>query len=709
MSIKTSESTFASPIIELIIKLHNPAYTPMGFANPATTTPASPSTNDAYIIEKAGTVFGRAGCSVGQILYRRSDATWQLENQKIGNFQIISDIDNDVPDYYGQIGYYDAKYYIGRSFTSNRWRQLITSTEIASYATTSALSSYLLISGLNTALDGKYKTLTDPIQSVVPDYKGQLGVFDTVTGSPRYQYYLARSTSASTKWVQIITSTEIANYVSNTSLATTLASYVDKDGLFKTLSDPVQSVTPDYKGQFGVLDTVTGSPRYQYYFCRSTTSATKWQQIVIPDMIADMATQADLDYQRIVREFKSDARIVSNIDDEYYTHESFNVVVGNKVCTVYQYDNTNEPTPGTHPETNNEIGIRLSIYNIANPNNSNIINVASPGDTLHAVSTDSTHPFIGPNILKISDTVIRIMFTGKSGGVKKAFYRDYNLSSETFTASGVCVLNTQSLSNGLEFNESNVLDHYDWLVLQGKLDNPSGGSYTSAMEGIATDFFKYGSDYYLTVFSNRSGEDERTTLVLKTQDGITWTALGACNAQNLSVKSGAEQYILMEGAVYVDSSDDTLYIFNRTHGLQSDDSSQGIQVCEIDLTGDLYTVTSPVKLTGIELSGSKPAVIVNLEGDLILANIDDPEYQEYIYDDSGLSKYFRTSLSFYLVDVATMTATKLIQITNPEGIHTPAMFLNGGAIMVTYTSNKRRFRQYGTPPDGDIQISKIYL
>lgn len=130
---------------ERILALHNPELTHKGWAYPALATPGSPATNDAYLIEQDGTVFGIAGAVVGQVILWNGSA-WVLENlsQKIiyDSAQKIGQINND---FYTKRGFFYSTitedFVSNSNFASTYFIPLNDEDELIAYYTTSNTGS----------------------------------------------------------------------------------------------------------------------------------------------------------------------------------------------------------------------------------------------------------------------------------------------------------------------------------------------------------------------------------------------------------------------------------------------------------------------------------------------------------------------------------------------------------------------------------------
>lgn len=180
-------------------------------------------------------------------------------------------IDDIIPDFKGQIGIVpgtgsDETLYIARSVSATvKWDKIYNDFE---------LNKTLPLTYVKQSIVLKTLAPVSPatIQSIVPDYKGQLGV--EIHPDFSETFYIARSLTAGIKWDKIYNEYELT-----IRLNSALANYVQKAAMLKTI-DPanIQGTTPDFKGQIGiVVDPI--SMAETFYIARSTAAATKWTRI----------------------------------------------------------------------------------------------------------------------------------------------------------------------------------------------------------------------------------------------------------------------------------------------------------------------------------------------------------------------------------------------------------------------------------------------
>ena len=102
------------------------------------------------------------------------------------------------------------------------------------------------------------------------------------------------------------------------------------------------------------------------------------------------------------------APVVSKLVDESYAHES-NFVIINGMCYMHYMYNTWDKWSdmNIHPETQGYIGVRLSVFSIAEPNNRTVYNIVRGGDDFlgETVGTD----FCGSGTITKIGTIVRIL------------------------------------------------------------------------------------------------------------------------------------------------------------------------------------------------------------------------------------------------------------------------------------------------------------
>lgn len=102
------------------------------------------------------------------------------------------------------------------------------------------------------------------------------------------------------------------------------------------------------------------------------------------------------------------APVVSKLVDESYAHES-NFVIINGMCYMHYMYNTWDKWSdmNIHPETQGYIGVRLSVFSIAEPNKRTVYNIVRGGDDFlgETVETD----FCGSGTITKIGTVVRIL------------------------------------------------------------------------------------------------------------------------------------------------------------------------------------------------------------------------------------------------------------------------------------------------------------
>lgn len=388
------------------------------------------------------------------------------------------------------------------------------------------------------------------------------------------------------------------------------------------------------------------------------------------------------------------APVVSKLVDESYAHES-NFVIINGMCYMHYMYNTWDKWSdmNIHPETQGYIGVRLSVFSIAEPNNRTVYNIVRGGDDFlgETVGTD----FCGSGTITKIGTIVRILtnITLSNSGRTCVFF-DFDSNTNSVTKKGICNVRIKGTDDFVPMTIQNGKQHAKWLYDNGYIDT----EYESLFNEFGSDireYFDNGTKYVTTAMAK--GTNVRSCVLLTSENCINWTALGILDTQTAS----GIRLNVMEAGVF--RYGPQFYLIGRNNVNIATDSKDVPYFWKIE-DSNLYKSTKPVCLDGdVDCSGAKPSVIrlISRNNLFLLANISAYDKNEF----SLVSGIGRVAIEFYKLnfDKDTMKAKRILRVSMIEGIHTPCLYEYERNVYMSYTSQKRLLHFM----DGDIRFCKL--
>lgn len=388
------------------------------------------------------------------------------------------------------------------------------------------------------------------------------------------------------------------------------------------------------------------------------------------------------------------APVVSKLVDESYAHES-NFVIINGMCYMHYMYNTWDKWSdmNIHPETQGYIGVRLSVFSIAEPDKRTVYNIVRGGDDFLGETVKTN--FCGSGTITKIGTVVRIItnITLSNSGRTCVFF-DFDSNTNSVTKKGICNVRIKGADDFVPMTTQNGKQHAKWLYDNGYIDT----EYKSLFNEFGSDIREYsdnGTKYVTTAMAN--GTNARSCVLLISEDCINWTALGILDTRTAD---GTRLNVMEAGAFRFGSQ---FYLIGRNNVNVATDSKDVPYFWKVEDSG-LYKSTKPVCLDGdVDCSGAKPSVIrlISRNNLFLLANISAYDKNEF----SLVSGISRVAIEFYKLnfDKDTMKAKRILRVSMREGIHTPCLYEYEGNVYMSYTSQKRLLHFM----DGDIRFCKI--
>lgn len=388
------------------------------------------------------------------------------------------------------------------------------------------------------------------------------------------------------------------------------------------------------------------------------------------------------------------APVVSKLVDESYAHES-NFVIINGMCYMHYMYNTWDKWSdmNIHPETQGYIGVRLSVFSIAEPDKRTVYNIVRGGDDFLGETVKTN--FCGSGTITKIGTVVRIItnITLSNSGRTCVFF-DFDSNTNSVTKKGICNVRIKGADDFVPMTTQNGKQHAKWLYDNGYIDT----EYESLFNEFGSDIREYsdnGTKYVTTAMAN--GTNARSCVLLISEDCINWTALGILDTRTAD---GTRLNVMEAGAFRFGSQ---FYLIGRNNVNVATDSKDVPYFWKVEDSG-LYKSTKPVCLDGdVDCSGAKPSVIrlISRNNLFLLANISAYDKNEF----SLVSGISRVAIEFYKLnfDKDTMKAKRILRVSMREGIHTPCLYEYEGNVYMSYTSQKRLLHFM----DGDIRFCKI--
>lgn len=388
------------------------------------------------------------------------------------------------------------------------------------------------------------------------------------------------------------------------------------------------------------------------------------------------------------------APVVSKLVDESYAHES-NFVIINGMCYMHYTYNTWDKwnDMSLHPETQGYIGVRLSVFSIAEPDKRTIYDIVRGGDDFlgETVGTD----FCGSGtIAKIGNDIRILTNITLSNSGRTCVYFDFDSTTNSITKKGICNVKIKGTDDLIPMTTQNGKQHAKWLYSNGYVDT----EYESLFDEFGSDVREYSDNetkYVTTAMAN--GTNVRSCVLLISEDCINWTALGILDTQT----ADGTRLNVMEAGVFRFGSQ--FYLIGRNNVNIATDSKDVPYFWKVEDSG-LYKSTKPACLDGnVDCSGAKPSVIrlISRNNLFLLANISAYDKNDFALV-SGIS---RIALGLYKLYFSgnSIKAEKIVRVSMREGIHTPCLYEYEGNVYMSYTSQKRLLRFM----DGDIRFCKL--
>ncbi len=388
------------------------------------------------------------------------------------------------------------------------------------------------------------------------------------------------------------------------------------------------------------------------------------------------------------------APVVSKLVDESYAHES-NFVIINGMCYMHYIYNTWDKWSdmNIHPETQGYIGVRLSVFSIAEPDKRTVYDIVRGGDDFLGETVGTA--FCGSGtIAKIGNDIRILTNITLSNSGRTCVYFDFDSTTNSITKKGICNVKIKGTDDLIPMTTQNGKQHAKWLYSNGYVDT----EYESLFDEFGSDVREYsdnGTKYVTTAMAN--GTNVRSCVLLISEDCINWTALGILDTQTAD---GTRLNVMEAGAFRFGSQ---FYLIGRNNVNVATDSKDVPYFWKVEDSG-LYKSTKPVHLEGdVNCSGAKPSVIrlISRNNLLLLANISAYDKNDFALV-SGIS---RIALGLYKLYFSgnSMKAEKIVRVSMREGIHTPCLYEYEGNVYMSYTSQKRLLRFM----NGDIRFCKL--
>lgn len=388
------------------------------------------------------------------------------------------------------------------------------------------------------------------------------------------------------------------------------------------------------------------------------------------------------------------APVVSKLVDESYAHES-NFVIINGMCYMHYMYNTWDKWSdmNIHPETQGYIGVRLSVFSIAEPDKRTVYDIVRCGDDFLGETVGTA--FCGSGtIAKIGNDIRILTNITLSNSGRTCVYFDFDSTTNSITKKGICNVKIKGTDDLIPMTTQNGKQHAKWLYSNGYVDT----EYESLFDEFGSDVREYsdnGTKYVTTAMAN--GTNVRSCVLLISEDCINWTALGILDTQTAD---GTRLNVMEAGAFRYGPQ---FYLIGRNNVKVATGSKDVPYFWKVEDSG-LYKSTKPVCLDGdVDCSGAKPSVIrlISRNNLFLLANISAYDKNEF----SLVSGISRVALEFYKLnfDKDTMKANRILRVSMKEGIHTPCLYEYEGNVYMSYTSQKRLLHFM----DGDIRFCKL--
>ncbi|AEI51030.1 sialidase family protein [Runella slithyformis] len=405
--------------------------------------------------------------------------------------------------------------------------------------------------------------------------------------------------------------------------------------------------------------------------CLRVYNGTKW---ISTTQNSGMGVEDYTSLSKVYGEtFVNTALPVSKFETETYAHSSYIKIINNTCYVLYMCNDKENFEGGINQK------IRLSTFNLLMPTQKTITEIAQPSQTSGSFTLDNMGLQV-PNMLQISQDTLRLFFRGSVSKNRTILYRDYSLTTgalTNFKTVKATIARNQSI---VPLNLLNVYAHLDYLFGPGHgIGEIQDFFMTSEIEKI--------DDALYSVISVGSGLGKTTTsiLVKSTDNGATWSFLGAPDPRFLPGTNSMVTKYMWEGAIT--SSSTEIYLFCRS-------VNNGITLTKANKS-NLYNFTIPIKIWN---TGNAKPLVFNYPGIGLIGLFESSSSIE----PNLLSN--RTALDVVRISNNYSAFTKLYTISDYSGIHTPSYCLYNNEIFISYTGDKLR----RTPKNcGQIFFSRL--
>jgi hypothetical protein len=319
--------------------------------------------------------------------------------------------------------------------------------------------------------------------------------------------------------------------------------------------------------------------------------------------------------------------------------------------------------------------IRMSKTHIIEQNDKIFFTVAEKAQTYGEITLDNKHLQV-PNMIEINSTTIRCFFRATIANVNVMCFRDFNVVSETFSeASIVQAIIKQAGANIPEsapvpLTQTNAYLHYS------RCHNAELGDSTKDFF-ITSDMVQMQDGAYWTCVSIGSGYQNKlatSILARSTDNGATWMLLACINPYLMPGVTGVDVQFFWEAALA--ENNDYFFMFGRG---ASTGLSAGLWMAKVAKT-NLYTYdTNLIKVSNT--SNQKPCVFKYDNQGWFILN----ESPNTLFGSKGKG---RTSLELIKISTDFTVFSRLIELKNANGVHTPSFTEFSGCGYICYSSSE---------------------
>jgi hypothetical protein len=316
--------------------------------------------------------------------------------------------------------------------------------------------------------------------------------------------------------------------------------------------------------------------------------------------------------------------------------------------------------------TNLNTKIRLSKFNLCNPSNNEIIEVAKVGDIYGDIEFNSQSPY-DPNILLINNDLL-LYFRPYYNSDEHIVFRKYDIESNTLSNNIIeCKLIYNNIS--YDFSRQNAINIYN-DVLRTNYD-----IYTII---FSSHIVEYNSEYYALISAEAPENNNFGGILVKSSDGINWNVVKCFESTSRS----------MEMDLIITSSG-LAYISERIY------QSSNANIFTYDIVNDVVS--------------SKKLITNNTDGKTNMAKINDDIYFIHNVPNSFVAKgnVYRSKLAFDLVDNKLNTYNVRNYLCY-NGVHYPCLINYNNVNYMLFTSDKKEVsKTYDRSNIGILSIKNL--